>query len=119
MNIIKESQAKEVGGVFHCFSGSVEMAKWVIEQGFYISIGGTVTFKNARRVVEVVEFLPLECLLLETDAPYMSPVPVRGTRNYSGNIRYIAEVISSIKNMDTKELTKITTENAKKLFRID
>ena len=115
MNILKELKPK---GVVHCFSGSAEMAKETLKLGLYIGIGGAVTFKNARKPVEVVEMLPLERLLLETDAPYMTPVPFRGKRCDSSHIAYTAEKIAEIKGMDVQELIDICTENAKTLFGI-
>ena len=115
MNILKELKPK---GVVHCFSGSAEMAKEILKLGLYIGIGGAVTFKNARKPVEVVEMLPLDRLLLETDAPYMTPVPFRGKRCDSSHIGYTAEKIAEIKGVDVQELIDICTENAKKLFNI-
>lgn len=105
-------------GVVHCFSGSAEMAKEIVKLGLYIGIGGAVTFKNAKKPIEVVEYLPLDRLLLETDAPYMTPVPFRGQRCNSSHIAYTAEKIAEIKGIDTQELIDICNENAKRLFRI-
>ncbi len=115
MRLLKKYQPK---GVVHCFSGSVEMAKEVIKIGMYIGFGGAVTFKNARKPVEVVAFLPTERLLLETDAPYMTPVPYRGTRCNSTHIAYTAQKIAEIKNIPPQEIIDICNENAKKLFNI-
>lgn len=105
-------------GLLHCYSGSAEMLKEVMKLGLYISLGGTVTFKNARVPVEVAAAVPLDRLLLETDAPYLAPVPFRGKRNDSRNIAYTAERIAEIRGMDTQKLIDITTENAKRLFEI-
>lgn len=105
-------------GLMHCYSGSVEMLKEVLKLGMSISLGGTVTFKNARVPVEVAAAVPLDRLLLETDAPYLSPVPYRGKRNDSTNIAYTAARIAEIRGMDTQELIDITTENAKRLYGI-
>lgn len=105
-------------GVLHCFSGSVETAKEVLKLGMYIGLGGAVTFKNARKAVEVAEMLPLDRLLLETDCPYMAPVPMRGKRNNSSYISYIAEKIAEIKGVDPQTVLDVTTENTKKLFNI-
>ena len=105
-------------GLLHCYSGSVEMLKEVIKLGLSISLGGTVTFKNARVPVEVAAAVPIDRLLLETDAPYLAPVPFRGKRNDSKNIAYTAERIAEIRGMDPQELIDITTENAKRLFEI-
>lgn len=106
-------------GLMHCFSGSVEMLKEVLKLGMSISLGGTVTFKNARVPVEVADYVPLDRLLLETDAPYLSPVPFRGKRNDSTNIIYTAQKIAEIKGIGVQELLDITAENARKLYGIE
>lgn len=116
MALLKKYRPK---GLMHCYSGSVEMLKEVMRLGMYISLGGTVTFKNARVPVEVAAAVPLDRLLLETDAPYLSPVPNRGKRNDSRNIAYTAQRIAGIRGMDEQELIDITTENAKKMYGID
>lgn len=118
MNIIKAENAKSVGGVFHCYSGSVEMAREVLANNFYISIGGAVTFKNAVKAIEVVKYVPDDRLLIETDCPYMTPEPYRGRRNDSSYVRLVAEKIAEIKGLSYEELADITTRNAKELFRI-
>lgn len=115
LNILKKHKPK---GVLHCFSGSVETAKEILKLGMYIGLGGAVTFKNAKKPVEVAEMLPLDRLLLETDCPYMAPVPMRGKRNNSAYIQYVAEKISEIKGIDPQEITDKATENVKKLFGI-
>ena len=115
MMLLRKYQPK---GLMHCFSGSVEMLKEVLKLGMSISLGGTVTFKNARVPVEVAAAVPLDRLLLETDAPYLSPVPNRGKRNDSTNIAYTAQRIAEIRNMDAQELIDVTTENAKRLYGI-
>ena len=115
MELVRKYQPK---GLMHCYSGSVEMLKEVIRLGMSISLGGTVTFKNARVPVEVAAAVPLDRLLLETDAPYLSPVPFRGKRNDSTNIAYTAQRIAEIRGMDPQELIDITTENAKRLYGI-
>ena len=115
LNILKELRPK---GVVHCFSGSVEMAKEIIKLGLYIGLGGAVTFKNAKKPIEVAEYVPLDRLLLETDAPYMTPVPFRGRRCDSAHIAYTAEKIAEVKGMDVQELIDICNDNAKKLFGI-
>jgi len=107
-----------IGGVIHCYSGSVEMAKEYVKKGFYIGVGGTVTFKNAKKVIEVVNEIPLSSILIETDAPYLSPVPLRGKRNDSRNLKYIVEKIAEIKGITPEEVARITMENGKKLFEI-
>ncbi|MEE0840678.1 MAG: TatD family hydrolase [Acutalibacteraceae bacterium] len=113
LEILKAYKPK---GVLHCFSGSVEMAKEIIKLGMYIGIGGVITFKNAKNLPEVVETLPLDRLLLETDAPYLAPVPFRSKRNDSSLIPYIAEKIGDIKGISKEEILKITRENAYNLF---
>lgn len=106
-------------GVVHCFSGSTEMARALVDLGMYIGIGGAVTFKNARRVVEVVKNLPLERLLLETDAPYMAPDPYRGSRNDSSRIPVIAEKIAQLRGETTQSILEAAAENQRRLFRLD
>ncbi len=108
----------KVKGVFHCFSGSVETAQWLIEHGWYVGFTGVVTFKNAKKAVDVVRAIPIERILTETDCPYMSPEPHRGKRNDSRNIPLIAAKIAEIKGLSAEEVGRITTENAKRLFRI-
>lgn len=105
-------------GVVHCFSGSAEMAREILSLGMYIGIGGVVTFKNARKTVEVASMLPLDRLLLETDAPYLSPVPYRGERCDSSLIRYTADTIAAIRGIPTEELLDITAVNARRLYGI-
>ena len=116
LNILKELRPK---GVVHCFSGSAEMAKEIIRLGLYIGLGGAVTFKNAKKPVEVAQYVPLDRLLLETDAPYMTPVPFRGKRCDSSHMAYTAEKIAEVKSMDVQELIDICTENSKRLFGIN
>lgn len=115
MNLLKKHRPK---GVVHCFSGSAEMAKEIVKLGMYIGLGGAVTFKNAKKPVEVAEYLPPDRLLLETDAPYMTPVPFRGQRCDSSHIAFTAEKIAEIKGIDTQELINAANENAKRLFNI-
>ena len=107
-----------VRGVFHCYSGSVEMARELWKRGWYTGFDGPVTYKNARKTVEVASEVPLDKLLLETDSPYMAPVPVRGTRNDSRNICYIAEKIAEVRGMTADEIIRIARENGKRLFGI-
>ena len=108
-----------VRGVFHCFSGSVETAQWLVERGWYVGFTGVVTFKNAKRALDVVKAIPIERILTETDCPYMSPEPHRGKRNDSRNIPYIAAKIAEIKGLSPEEVGTITTENVKRLFGIE
>jgi TatD DNase family protein len=117
-DILKSCQAEEVGGVIHCFSYSKEMAERFLNLGFYLGIGGVVTFKNSKKLKEVVEYAPLERLLLETDCPYMAPVPNRGKRNSSLNLIYVAEEIGRIKNRTAEEIIVATAENAKRMYRL-
>lgn len=109
----------EVRGVFHCYSGSAEMAQVLLERGWYLGFDGPVTYKNARKAREVAEMTPPERILLETDSPYLSPVPNRGKRNDSRNLPYIAEMLAGWKNMDPAELAQIAMENGKRLFGIE
>ena len=118
MDIFKKTRIKEVGGVLHSFSGSAEMALECIKLGLYISISGPVTFENARKTVEAVKQVPLDMLLIETDSPYLTPVPYRGKRNYPGYVRFVAEKIAEIKGISFEEVARQTLENGKRLFRI-
>lgn len=115
MNLLKKYKPR---GVVHCFSGSAEMAKEVLKLGMYIGLGGAVTFKNARKPLEVAEIVPDDRLLLETDCPYMTPVPFRGKRNSSDLISYTAEKIAEVRNTDVQNLIDTTTQNARLLFGI-
>ena len=115
LQLIKKHKPK---GVLHCFSGSVEMAKEVVGLGLYIGVGGVVTFKNSKKIVEVIKEIPLERILLETDAPYLAPEPFRGKINRSDYIEFVAKKIAEIKNIDYKQVLLQTTENTKKLFNI-
>ncbi len=105
-------------GIVHCFSGSREMAKEVVKLGMYIGMGGVVTFKNARKAVEVVADIPLNSLVLETDCPYLAPVPFRGKRNDSSFIRYVADCIAGIKGISAKEVLSVTRHNAETVYQI-
>lgn len=118
-DIMHNMKAWELGGVVHCYSYGVEMAKLYEKMGFYFGIGGVLTFKNSRKLKEVVEYLPIERLVLETDAPYLAPVPYRGKRNSSAYISYVAEEISAIKGLDIDEVYEITWANACSLYRLN
>lgn len=118
INILKEEHAEEVGGIMHCFSGSPEIAKECIKMNFYISLGGPVTFKNAKKPKEVAKEIPLQYLLIETDCPYLTPHPFRGKRNEPQYVKYVAEEIAQIKGVTYEELARITTNNAKRIFNI-
>lgn len=117
MAIMKE-HAQGLGGVIHCYSYSKEMAKEYVKMGFYIGIGGVVTFKNARKVKETVEEIPLTSIVLETDCPYLAPEPYRGKRNNSAYIRYVAEEIAKIKGISCEEVIAQTEENARKMYHL-
>lgn len=116
MTLLKKYRPK---GVVHCFSGSVEMARDVLKLGMYIGLGGAVTFKNAKKPVAVAAATDIDRILLETDCPYMAPVPFRGTRCSSDMIAYSAQTIASVKNMDVQTLVDAATENTKRLFGIE
>lgn len=116
VDIIKAEKAYEVGGVMHCFSGSVETAKIFLDNNFNIGIDGPVTFKNAKNIIDIVKYVPLKKLLIETDCPYMTPEPFRGKRNSSEYVKYIAEKIAQIKGIKYEEVAKTSYENTKELF---
>lgn len=118
LDIIRAEKAYDTGGVFHCFTGSVEMAREVLDMGFYIALGGAVTFKNARRPVEVAKYVPDDRLLIETDSPYMTPVPYRGKRNDSGYLTEIIKVIALIRETDPERIELQTAMNADRLFKL-
>ena len=117
-NILKNTNAQDVGVVLHCFSGSVEFMQECIKEGFYISLGGVTTFKNAIKAKEVAEKIPLDRLLLETDAPYLTPVPHRGETNYPYYIPIIAQQIASLKSISIEEVATATTQNAISFFKL-
>lgn len=114
--IVKEFPG--VRGVFHCYSGSVEMARELVELGWMISFTGVLTYSNARKAVEVVQAIPLEHLMIETDAPYMAPVPFRGKRNHSGLVRYTCERLAELKGISPEQAARATWENGRRFFRI-
>lgn len=118
MAILREEKASEIGGVLHCFSGDSDMARACIDMGFYISIPGTVTFKTSAALQEVVRAVGLEHMLIETDCPFLTPVPHRGKRNEPAYVRLVAEKIAEIKKISPEEVACITGGNAQKLFRI-
>lgn len=117
--ILKEYDVGSTGCVMHCYASSVEMAKEYIKMGIYISLAGPVTFNNARKTYDVAKEIPLEWLLVETDSPYLTPVPYRGKRNESSYVKLVAEKIAEAKGISFDEVARQTTINAKKLFRID
>jgi len=117
-DLIVSEKGYENGGIIHCFSYPLEMAKLYVKLGMCVGIGGVVTFKNSKKVKEVVENIPIENIVLETDCPYMAPTPMRGTRNDPRNLPYIVDKIAELKNMDPVDVIHITTENAKRVYRI-
>ena len=116
MDIVSEFPA--VTGVFHCYSGSAEMAKWLIARGWYIGFTGVLTFKNARKALEVAASIPLDRIVLETDCPYMSPEPFRGKRNDPGKLYRMAEALAYLRGLSREEVEAVTLENGKRLYRI-
>ena len=108
-----------VKGVFHCYSGSAEMAKELIKRGWYIGFTGVLTFKNARKAIEVASAIPMDRIVIETDCPYMAPVPFRGKRNDPGKVFYMAEKLAQLRGISTEEAARITLENGKRLYRMD
>jgi len=115
--VIREMHDAQLRGVFHCFGGSLEEAQQIIELGFYLGIGGVITYKNSG-LAAVIEKLPLNNIVLETDAPYLTPVPFRGKRNESAHLSYVVKRIAEVKNITVEEVAEITTMNARKLFSI-
>ncbi|WP_028591683.1 TatD family hydrolase [Paenibacillus massiliensis] len=118
VKILREEKAGDVGGIMHSFSGSWETAKLCLDMGFHLSFGGPITFKNARQPKEVLEKVPLDRLLIETDAPYLTPHPFRGKRNESAYVKYVAEAAADIKGISLEELAEITTKNGLERFGI-
>lgn len=116
VELMQTEHAEKSGGVIHCYSYSRELARCFLDMGFYIGVGGVVTFKNGRKLKEAVEYLPMDRILLETDCPYLSPVPNRGKRNDSRNLRYVVSQIAQIKGLTEAEVERITTENALRLY---
>lgn len=117
-DILKQYNAGSLGCVMHCYSGSVALAKEYVKRGIYISLAGPVTFKNAVKTHEVAKEIPLEWLLVETDSPYLTPVPHRGKRNEPAYVKFVAQTIAEAKGISLEEVSKQTTENAKRLFKI-
>ncbi|MBP3953497.1 TatD family hydrolase [Bacillus suaedae] len=119
VTILKEEQANEVGGIMHCFGGSVEIARECLDMNFYISLGGPVTFKNAKRPKQVAKEIPMDRLLIETDCPYLAPHPYRGKRNEPAYVKLVAEQIAELKEVSFEEISRQTTANAIRLFGIN
>ena len=118
LDMVKGFRGGEIGGVIHCFSYTKEMAREYLNMGFFLGIGGVVTFQNGKKLKEVVEYAPLSSIVLETDCPYLSPVPLRGKRNSSRNLPYVVEMISQIKGVDRETVERETWENALRLYRL-
>lgn len=118
IDMMKEAGSRDMSGVVHCYSYSLESAKIFLDMGFYLGIGGVVTFQNGKKLKEVVEYTPIDRIVLETDCPYLAPIPNRGKRNSSLNIPYIAEEIAKIKGLDYDEVVHITNMNAKTMYRL-
>ena len=116
MAVVREFS--DVTGVFHCYSGSAEMARQLVDKGWYIGFTGVLTFKNARKAVEVAASIPLDRIVLETDCPYMAPEPFRGKRNDPSKLYRMAEKLAEIRGLSVEEIHAITLENGKKLYRI-
>lgn len=118
LDIMRAERADNLKGVIHCYSYSVEHAREYMNMGYFLGVGGVITFKNAKKLREVVEYAPLDYLLLETDAPYLAPVPYRGKRNCSLYLTYVAEEIAKIKGVSFEEVTAVTRENARRLYGV-
>lgn len=118
LDILMSQDYKDVGGVIHCYSYGTDIAKEYLNRGYYLGIGGVVTFQNAKKLKEVVEYTPLDRIVLETDCPYLSPVPNRGKRNSSLNLPFIVQQIADIKKVSEDEIIRTTNTNAKKLYRL-
>jgi TatD DNase family protein len=116
LEILKSEKAEECGGIIHCFSGDDEMAKACMDMGFYISIPGSITFKNAERFREIVKRISLDSLLVETDAPFLTPEPFRGKRNEPSYVRYTAQKVAEIKKVSFDKVAEVTTENALRVY---
>jgi len=117
-DLLTENINGEIPVIMHCFSGSLEFAQECVKKGYYIALGGVVTFKNAKKPHEIATQIPLEFLLLETDAPYLTPVPFRGKRNEPAYVKFVAEEIAKLRGISVEEVAKVTTENARRVFGI-
>ncbi|MCR4599480.1 MAG: TatD family hydrolase [Acetatifactor sp.] len=118
LEILKKQKAEEIGGVIHCYSYTRETAKDYLDMGFFFGIGGVLTFKNGKKLKETVEILPMERIVIETDSPYLAPVPNRGKRNDSRNLAYVVRELAQMKGMTEDEVRKVTWENACRLYRM-
>jgi TatD DNase family protein len=118
MEVLRSEKAEDCGGIIHCFSGDLDMAKKCIDIGFCISVPGSITYRNAESFQKIVKELPLDSLLVETDAPFLTPVPFRGRRNEPGYVRYTAQKVAEIKKVPFEKVAEATTENALRVFRL-
>lgn len=118
LDIMKAEKSGDIGGVIHCFSYGKEIAREYLDMGFFLGIGGVSTFNNAKKLKEVVEYAPLEALVLETDSPYLAPVPNRGKRNSSLNLPYVIDAVSALRGVDRDVVTETVWENSLKLYKI-
>ena len=118
LEILRSEKAEECGGIIHCFSGDDEMAKKCIDMGFLISVPGNITYKNAEGYREIIRRIPLESLLVETDAPFLTPVPFRGKRNEPSYVRYTAQKVAEVKRVSLEKVAEVTTENALRVYRL-
>jgi TatD DNase family protein len=118
VDIVKSEGQGKVSGVFHSFAGTLEELKWILDNGFYISISGMITFKKAKNIIEITKTAPMDRILIETDCPYLTPEPYRGKRNEPSYVKYVAEALAKVKGMTVDEIGEITTRNAKVLFKI-
>lgn len=118
VDLLREEKAQEMGGVVHCFTGSKELAQRYLDLGFYVSFSGIITFKKADELREVVKMMPMDRLLIETDSPFLAPVPHRGKKNEPAFVQLVAEEVARIKNASVQEVSEMTCKNTKKLFRI-
>mgnify|MGYP000009520730 FL=1 len=119
LDMMKEARGGEIGGVIHCFSYGTEIAREYLNMGFFLGIGGVLTFKNAKKLKEVAAYAPIEQIVLETDCPYMAPTPHRGTRNTSANLPYVVNALAEIKGILPEQVIEITEQNARRLYRMD
>jgi TatD DNase family protein len=118
LEVLKSEKAEECGGIIHCFSGDYEMAKACMDMGFFISVSGNITYKNSEDYTETIKRIPLESLLIETDAPFLTPVPFRGKRNEPSYVRYTAQKVAEIKKVPFEKVAEVTTENALRVYRL-
>lgn len=119
LDILKANDAKDIGGIIHCYSYSEEIAREYLDMGFFFGIGGVLTFKKSQKIKDVVSYLPMDMIVLETDSPYLSPEPLRGKRNDSSKLIYVAQKISEIKNIPVDEVIDITEQNARRVYRLN